>query len=645
MGIIKPLPLKNIKIDDHFWGRYIRLVREKVIPYQWEALNDRIPDAARSNCVKNFEIAAGKRTGEFYGMVFQDSDLYKWLESVAYSLETHPDPELERLADGAIGLIGEAQRPDGYVNTYYTVKEPGRRWTNLQQGHELYCAGHMIEAAVAYWNATGKREFLDISARFADHIDSVFGVSDGKLPGYPGHQVIELALFKLYEATGERRYLGLAEYFINQRGTAPNYFDLEQENPGYRDIFPELRPLDRSYSQSHICPNEQKQATGHAVRAVYMYSAMADLAAECADAELRDTCGALYDDVVQKHMYITGAIGSTSVSESFTAAYDLPNDLIYGETCASVGLMMFCRRMNALQRDARYADTMERALYNTVISGISLNGTEFFYVNPLESEPVRMAGSPYYKHVKLVRQKWFDCSCCPTNIARTVMGLGGYIYGSSPEGLYVNLYCSGSAKDGGHEIAVKTGYPYGEEALVTARGGRYMLFLRNPENAPIKSLEINGQRRPFKTEKGYIALEEDWQGDEIKLVFDMRPKRVYSSVEVQGNIGKAVIMRGPLVYCIEQADNGGLLGAFMLPKDAAATECPAPNGLPLETVALEMPAYKYKSGQNGLYSEEAPELENASVKLIPYFLWANRGENEMRVYIKAEPLLPESSGK
>jgi len=633
---IRQLPLKNVIIDGNFWGRYIRLIREKVIPYQWEVLNDCIPDAARSHCIKNFEIAAGIHTGEYYGMVFQDSDLYKWLESVAYSLETNPGPVLEKLADGAIELIGAAQRSDGYVNTYYTVKEPDKRWTNLQQGHELYCAGHLIEAAVAYFNATGKRNFLNVAIRFANHIDSVFGPEEPQLHGYPGHQEIELALFKLYEVTSERRYLNLAEYFIRERGTNPYYFEAERQRRSYGSVFPEQAEINRKYSQSHIPPVEQRYAVGHAVRAVYMYSAMTDLAAELDDEKLRYACDALYNDIVQKQMYITGAIGATSIGESFTSSYDLPNDLMYGETCASVGLMMFCRRMNALHHDARYADTMERALYNTVLAGISLTGTEFFYVNPLEAEPKKFANNPLYTHVKPVRQKWFDCSCCPTNIARTVMSIGSYAYAASDDGLYVNLYCSGSAKDGERRIEVCTEYPYNGEVAITVNGGRFKLSLRDPEYAPVRSLSINGQIQDFHKENGYITLERNWCGEIIKLELDMEPKRVYCTPKLQNNIGKAAVMRGPLVYCMEQADNGEMLGSYSLPACVEFRQFQTPSELPAEAVALEAQACKYQSTKDMLYSETPPALEAALIKLIPYYLWANRGENEMRVYLSTE---------
>ena len=634
--LIKPLNLRDVAIRGPFWSRYIETIRDKVLSYQWEVLNDRIPDAARSHCIKNFEIAAGRRQGDFYGMCFQDSDLYKWLESVAYSLEGHPDADLEALADGTIELIGAAQSPDGYVNTFYTVKEPEGRWSNLQQGHELYCAGHLIEAAVAYHAATGKSQFLDIATRFADCIDVTFGLDEGQIKGYPGHQEIELALYKLYEVTQQRRYLDLAAYFIKQRAQVPNYFDAEQQSPRYNEIFREITPLDRTYSQSHIPPVNQQVAVGHSVRAVYMYCAMADLAAELGDAELARACDMLYDDVTTKQMYITGAIGSAAHGERFTTAYDLPNDVIYGETCASVGLMMFARRMNGLHGSGKYADVMERALYNTVLAGISLAGTEFFYVNPLETDPAKIPYSPNYRHVKPVRQKWFDCACCPANLARTVMGLGLYAYGRTRDSLYVNLYCEGEAADGQRKLEINTPYPFGNVANIKARGGRFKLYLRNPEVAPIISLEINGKSADIQTQDGYIVLEQDWQGDNITISFDMTPKPIYCAGEVQNNVGKAAIMRGPLVYCIEEVDNGPMLGSYVL-GDGAITDIQPPEGLLPEAVALKIPAHKYQHADDGLYRTQKPTLQPATLTMIPYFMWANRGENEMRVFMPVKP--------
>ena len=628
---IKPLPLKNTNIQGSFWSRYAELIRDKVIPYQWEALNDRVPDAAKSHCIKNFEIVAGRHEGDFYGMCFQDSDLYKWLESVAYSLDKHPDKNLEKLADEAIELIGAAQTKEGYINTYYQVKEPKARWTNLQQGHELYCAGHLIEAAVAYFDATNKRNFLDIAIRFADYIDEVFGIS--KMEGYPGHQEIELALYKLYETTNEARYLNLAAYFIKQRAKQPNYFDLEEKKPEYKAIWPEISAMPRTYTQSHISAAEQTVATGHAVRAVYMYCAMADLAIEMDDKELAAACDILYEDVTTKQMYITGAIGSLAHGERFSSAYDLPNDLIYGETCASVGLMMFCRRMNILRGKGEYADVMELALYNTVLAGISLAGTEFYYVNPLEVEPEKIKHSHIHNHVKPVRQKWFDCACCPSNLARTIMGLGLYAYAHTNDSLYVNLYCEGSADDNGRKIEVHTMYPFENTANIKASGGRYKLYLRNPGYAPATCLKINNEVCEITTQDGYIIIERNWVGDEISLEFDMKARYVYSALEVQNNIGKAAVMRGPIVYCAEEADNTKLLGAYALDAKADILAATPPEGLLPEPVALKTTALRYSAVSNGLYTTQKPELQPTELKMIPYFEWANRGENEMRVFL------------
>jgi len=626
---IKTLELKDVSIKGAFWNGYMDLIRNKVIPYQWEALNDRVADAARSGCIHNFEVAAGRKEGEFYGMCFQDSDLYKWLESVAYALSTCPDAEMEKLADEAIALIGAAQSPDGYINTYYS--DPNTRWTNLQHGHELYCAGHLIEAAVAYHEATGKTAFLDIAMRFADNIDSVFGKD--KRSGYPGHQEIELALFKLSKTTGEKRYLNLAAYFIKERGNKPNYLDQEQQKPEYKEIFPELTIMSRDYSQSHLPPVNQREATGHAVRAVYMYSAMADLAAELGDTPLAQACDALYKDITTKQMYITGAIGSASFGERFTSAYDLPNDSIYGETCASVGLMMFCRRMNILNGHAEYADIMELALYNTVLAGISLAGTEFYYVNPLEVDPKKMAQNPTFKHVKPVRQKWFDCACCPSNLARTVMGLGLYAYAKTDDSLYVHLYCEGEAKDGERKLEVATAYPFEDKAVITASGGRFKLHLRNPQNAPIKSIKINGNTENFVTENGYVVLERDWNGESITLTFDLLPRFVYTATAVQGNAGKAAVMRGPIVYCAEEVDNGELLGSYVIDDKKEITTATMPQGLLREPTALKISAYKYQQNESALYSSNKPQLHPQDLTLIPYFMWANRGENEMRVFM------------
>lgn len=364
--------LRDVRIDSPFWSRYIHLVKNTVIPYQYEAIHDRIPDAEKSFAIQNFRIAAGLEEGEFQGMVFQDSDVAKWLEAVGYSLQAIPDPELSRLADEVIDLVAAAQQPDGYLNTYFTIKEPDKRWTNLAECHELYCAGHMIEAAVAYFDATGKRKLLDVMCKFADYMDTVFGKGADQLRGYDGHQEIELALIKLYKSTGNDRYLQLSKFFIDERGQSPHYLTEEWERRGRKTFFPEMKDFGEDYAQAHMPVRQQQHATGHAVRAVYMYAAMADLAAETGDASLYEACRRLWNSLASKRMYITGAIGSQAFGERFSYDYDLPNDLAYAETCASIGLIFFAERMLRLEPNSQYADVLERALYNTVLAGMSL---------------------------------------------------------------------------------------------------------------------------------------------------------------------------------------------------------------------------------------------------------------------------------
>lgn len=635
------IALSQVTVDDSFWNRVVSLVRVSAIPYQWNTLNDRIAGAVKSHCVENFRIAAGVSGGEFHGMVFQDSDLYKWLESVAYSLATHPDAQLEAQADEVIALIAKAQQPDGYLNTYYTLKEPDKRWSNLQQGHELYCAGHLIEAAVAYFDATGKRTLLDVACRFAQYISEVFGTSEGQIPGYPGHQNIEQALCRLYRATGQETFLQLAQYFIDRRGQAPNFFDREQETEQYAVIFPELQNLPRTYSQSHLPVLQQDEACGHAVRAVYMYAGMAELAGLRDDKEMLDVCVKLYESIVGRRMYITGAIGSTFIGESFTAEYDLPDDAVYGETCASVGLMMFCQRMHHITGQAHYIDTLERALYNTVLAGMSLSGQEFFYVNPLSVNPVRCQNNPSLAHVKTVRQRWYACSCCPPNIARTVMSLGSYAYSVGPNSLYVNLYVSGQVKlqttSGTACVTVTTDYPFGDSACLVAGAGRYAIKLRSPAHAPIRSLHIDGVETSFVLQNGYIELERDWHDTTIALTFDISAHMVYVHPQATMYAGKAAVMRGPLVYCVEQVDNGpGLCGRF-LAANAQFTEVSPPAALPESCVALKThDAFRLKTDQDALYGSASPGLEPDCLMLIPYYLWANRGENEMQVFLPVQ---------
>lgn len=464
---VAEVDLHKLTVSDPFLGQYQRLVRDVVIPYQWDALNDRITEADPSHAIENFRIAAKRQSGEFYGMIFQDSDVAKWLEAVAWSLCQKPDSELEKTADDVIELVATAQCADGYLNTYFTVKAPQERWSNLAECHELYCAGHMIEAGVAFFRATGKRRLLEVVCRLADHIDSVFGPGENQLHGYPGHPEIELALMRLYEITQQPRYMALANYFVEQRGTQPHYYDEEYEKRGKASYWHTYGPAwmvkDKAYSQAHLPLSAQQTATGHAVRFVYLMAGVAHLARLSQDEDKRQTCLRLWNNMAQRQLYVTGGIGSQSSGEAFSSDYDLPNDTVYAESCASIGLMMFARRMLEMEADSRYADVMERALYNTVLGGMALDGKHFFYVNPLEAHPKTLKFNHIYDHVKPVRQRWFGCACCPPNIARVLASLGHYLYTPRNEALYINMYVGNSVEipleNGALKLRISGNYP------------------------------------------------------------------------------------------------------------------------------------------------------------------------------------------
>ncbi len=630
----EPLPLSSIRLTDGILQRMQRLIKEKVLTYQWETLNDRVEGAAKSHCVENFRIAAGLSQGEHYGMVFQDSDLYKWLEAAAYCIEVFHDPQLEALADEVCRLIAAAQGPDGYINTYYTIKEPGRRFTNLQQGHELYCAGHFFEAAAAYFHATGKLAILDTACRFADYLTRVFGTGEGQIQGYPGHQEVEVGLIKLHQATANEAYLKLADYFIAQRGKKPLYFEAERERADYRDIFDEEVIHELPYAQTHAEPIHQTEAVGHAVRALYMYSAMADLARLTENAALKNACDALYHSVTQRRMYLTGGVGSTQCGESFTVDYDLPNDTIYSESCASVALMMFARRMAQLTGDGAYYDTVERAFFNRVLGGISQAGTEFFYVGPLQVTPCACHGNPGLSHVKPVRQKWFDVACCPTNIARTIMSIGGYAFGTDGEALKIHIPLAAEIDSGKFSLRLDTQYPFGDTLRIQVKDRPQSVAVRSSGLAPIRSVAVNGEVRSPQRENGYILLPDLKPGDTVDVAYDLRPHYVVSHPKVVANVGKAAVMRGPILYCAEQADNGEGIASLRLPHAAvfAESETFAGGG----TVALKVRGEKAVFESDALYQDALPRWEGADIALIPYYLWANRGEGEMQVYLNVQ---------
>lgn len=656
MKVQNQLRVSACRSGEGFIRRYQELVKEVVIPYQYEVLSDRAQGAEKSHVIANFINAgaalAGKDPGDgFYGMVFQDSDAAKWLEAVAGSLELFPDEKLEEEADHLIDLIRAAQDQDGYLNTYYTVKDREKRWQNLMEGHELYCSGHMMEAAVAYYEATGKRTLLDVMVRNAEHIYRHF-ITEGN-EGYPGHPEVELALLKLYRCTKDRRWLELAAHFIDERGKDPRYFARETEKRGWtlwggdgKDVY---------YAQNYAPVREQSDAVGHSVRAVYLYTAMADLASETGDEELLRACRRLWKSITEKRMYITGGIGSTVIGEAFTVDYDLPNDTVYAETCASIGLIYFASRMLENEVNGEYGDVMECALYNTVLAGMQLDGKRFFYVNPLEVIPGISGRAATHRHVLPQRPAWYACACCPPNVARTLSSIARYAYGtsaypsstshtpgSSPEGCacgtsepmgYCHLYVSGEVDfGGGFLVGCETEYPRDLTVTYHVRKGRGGLALRIPGWSRTCRILKNGGEYAPEIVKGYGYFPGLTQGDTIELRLDDQPYFVYASSRVPADSGRAALKRGPLVYCFEGVDNGGDVLSLSLNTEKEAVPEEPLDSLPPDVIPLRVQGFRQEKTDT-LYTAERPGQTPCELRAVPYYVWGNRGENQMRVWL------------
>ncbi len=618
------MPLAAVTLRVGFWQARQQLIRRVTLPaqYEWCRRTGRI-DAWR------LKWKPGQPRKPH---IFWDSDIGKWIEAAAYSLMTKPDTALRRRVERLIDRIAQAQRRDGYLNPYFTVVEPGRRWTNLRDAHELYGAGHLMEAATAYHQATGDTRLLRVLCRYADHIDRTFGRRRGQKRGYCGHPEIELALVKLYRAIGEKRYLRLAEYFVNERGRQPYYFAGEAGARG--EEMPVTSAIYRC-TQSHRPVRKQREAVGHAVRAMYLYAGMADVARETGDRTLRAACRRLWDSVTQRRMYLTGGIGSTRQGEAFTFDYDLPNETAYTETCAAVGLVLFAHRMLQLEADARYADVMERALYNGVLSGISLDGRQFFYANPLAVTP---ASAPFLQPPMAVeRQSWFDCACCPPNLARLVLSLGGYACSRRDDTLYVHLYVSGSVSLRDIYVTFETNYPWDETVRLTVWPrwpGRFTLALRIP--GWCAGATIDG--RAPKVRKGYALLTRHWEaGDRVELRLPMPVMRIESHPRTRMNAGRVALQRGPIVYCIEEADHGPQLHQVVLPRNAPLTAHFEPKLLGGVCVITGRAQREVRDGWgDALYRSDPrrPRFKTVQLRAVPYFAWANRGRGEMRVWIR-----------
>lgn len=630
--------IRQFRIKDPFWDYYEDLVLHTVLPYQEKILNDAIPGIEKSHALENFRIAAGRSEGTFYGMVFQDSDVAKWAEAVSNAIAVGDDPTWDEKMEQLIDLLAAAQEEDGYLDTYFQIKEPAKKWENLQEAHELYCMGHMIEAAVAHYEATGKRGFLQIGVKLADCIDRRFGA--GKKRGIPGHPEIEEALLRLYDATKEVRYRDLAAYFINERGTEPNFFAEEAAKKAFH-VF-DMDPEDQTYALNDKPVREMDHAEGHAVRALYLYTAMADLAGRTNDQALYEACLRIWEDITKRQMYVTGSVGQTAMGEAFTKDYDLPNDTAYGETCAAVAMIFFARQLLQIHPDGNVADVMERVLYNGMLAGMQHDGKRFFYVNPLEVDPSVDGSVKGYEHVLPRRPAWYACACCPPNVARLLTSLPRYAYGENENTIYCHLFLGGTytaASIPRVELTVASELPWNGKVTVSVSKNPehrpFTLALRLPGYARDLSLTRNGNAIPLpQVRDGYLLISDSWQeNDQITMTFAMPIRRLRANGKVRKDAGQVCLVRGPIVYCLESCDNGNELWNLVLPQNAMIEEERSEKDLGT-AVILHAQGIREILADTALYTEAVPEKKQQQLTWIPYFLWGNREPGEMRVWIR-----------
>lgn len=631
MSQYHPVRFVNVRLEGDFWKERLDTVLARTIPSQHGKL-------AEYGLLDSLKLPSPppplrfpRHANGFTVQVFWDSDIGKWIEAAAYALSHRRDADIEARIEAIVDDFERAQAPDGYLNCWYLGREPEKRWSNLRDNHELYNAGHMLEGAIAYFETTGRRRWLDIMERYVEHIRRTFGTGPGQKRGYCGHQEIEIALIKLYRLTGERKHLDLAAYFINERGTPdPHYFDVEREEREKKGWeYQRYVQGTYEYSQSHRPVRQQDKVVGHAVRAMYMYTAMADLAVELDDAALRRACETLWRDVMDTKMYITAGLGPSAHNEGFTFDYDLPNQTAYAETCASVALIFWAQRMLHLDLDGLYADVLERALYNGALSGLSRDGEHYFYMNPLESN-----GTP-------TRWDWHTCPCCTMNVSRLVASVGGYFVSTAPDGIAVHLYggISTSLEVAGTRVGLRevSNYPWSGEIAITLEPeaeAAFDLKLRIPGWCRGATATVNGEAVRLAPLNGYATLHRTWKkGDTVRLDLPMPVERIYANPHVVMDIGRVALTRGPLVYCLEEADNpGGTVQRFKLPRgsEVAVRQSELFDGI----VQLTAPASAVEEAEFApLYRTAPPREKPATLTALPYYLWANRGQGSMVVWI------------
>ncbi len=628
---ISPVPFTSVKVTDTFWGQRLETSRRVTIPLAFSKCEE---TGRYENFVKAANPSPDYKVG---GLSFDDTDVYKTIEGASYSMQTYPDKKLSKYIDSVLVIVAAAQEPDGYLFTSRTMnpKHPhewvgSKRWEKVEDlSHEFYNLGHMIEGAVAHYQATGKRNFLDIAIKYADCVEREIGDAPGKQIKVPGHQIAEMALAKLYLVTGQKKYLDLAKFFLDKRG----YTSIKQE-----------------YSQSHKPVLEQEEAVGHAVRAAYMYSGMADVAALTGDSHYVRAIDNIWENVVSKKLYITGGIGARHHGEAFGGNYELPNLTAYNETCAAIANVYWNHRLFLMHGDAKYYDVLERTLYNGLISGVSMDGGTFFYPNPLESD-----GKYKFSQGACHRQPWFGCACCPSNLSRFIPSLPGYVYAIKNRDVYLNLFMSNTAnlQIEGKSVSLKqtTNYPWDGDVQVEvtkASGKAFNMMIRIPgwvrnevlpsdlysyaDNKKTNySVKINGEAIQSSLAKGYLSIDRKWKkGDRIEIHFDMQPRMVKAHEKVEADKGRVSFERGPVVYCAEWPDNYAEISSILLPEKPEIEVVDKPdmlNGIK----ELKTQAQSLSINEKGWL-----ETRNVTLTLIPYYAWSHRGDGQMAVWLPQE---------